>query len=122
MRAIGILVVMLTLLFLGGQAKADNLGELKEECEELENFWRLYPPTEGRMKIPSRVGAAICFGYMEAIEFQPAVAEQRSAGEENGGGRPLTTTCRKAPSASANRRWPLHSPAPRSRSAAGPSP
>jgi Rap1a immunity proteins len=67
MRAIGILVVMLTLLFLGGQAKADNLGELKEECEELENFWRLYPPTEGRMKIPSRVGAAICFGYMEAI-------------------------------------------------------
>jgi hypothetical protein len=41
MRAIAILVVRLTLLFVGGEAKADSLGELKEECEELENFWRL---------------------------------------------------------------------------------
>ena len=46
MRAIAIFVVMLTLLFLGGQAKAKSLGELKEDCEELENFWRLYPPTK----------------------------------------------------------------------------
>ena len=47
MRAIAILVVMLTLLFLGGQAKAEkSLGELKVDCEELENFWRLYPPTK----------------------------------------------------------------------------
>jgi hypothetical protein len=59
---------MLTLLLLGGQAKAgDSLGELKEECEELENFWRLHPPTKDSRLIPAQVGAAICFGYMDAI-------------------------------------------------------
>jgi len=66
MRAIAILVVTLTLLFLGGQAKAKSLGELKEECEELENFWRLYPATKDST-IPAQAGAAICFGYMDAI-------------------------------------------------------
>jgi hypothetical protein len=67
MRAIAILVVTLTLLFLGGQANAKSLGKLKEQCEELENFWRQYPPTKDSTKIPAQVGAAICFGYMDAI-------------------------------------------------------
>ena len=68
MRAIAILVVTLTLLFLGGQAKAEkSLGELKVDCEELENFWRLYPPTKDSTRIPGQAAAAICFGYMDAI-------------------------------------------------------
>ena len=60
-------LVMLTLLFLGGQAKAKSLGELKVDCEELENFWRLYPPTKDSTLIPGQAGAAIRFGYMDAI-------------------------------------------------------
>jgi hypothetical protein len=66
-RAIAILVVMLTLLFLGGQAKAKSLGEFKVDCEELENFWRLYPPTKDSTLIPGQAGAAICFGYMDVV-------------------------------------------------------
>jgi hypothetical protein len=67
MRAIAALVVTLTLLFSRQEAKAQSLEEMKQNCEELENFWRLYPPTKDSTRIPGQAGGAICFGFMQAI-------------------------------------------------------
>ena len=67
MRAIAAMVVTLTLLFLGQGAKAQqHLGEMKQNCEQLEDFWRLYPPTKDSTPVPEPPYAAICFGYIQA--------------------------------------------------------
>jgi hypothetical protein len=64
MRAIAVVVTLLALI---SGAKAQTLGELTQECEQLESFWRSYPPTEGTISLPQRADAAMCFGYMQAI-------------------------------------------------------
>jgi hypothetical protein len=45
MRTIAALVVTLTLLFPGQQAKAQTLEELKQNCERLESYWQRDPPS-----------------------------------------------------------------------------
>ena len=67
MRATATIVATFTLLFLGQEAKAETLGDMKQQCEQLEDYWRVYPPTKENSLIPDRAGAAICFGFMEAI-------------------------------------------------------
>ncbi len=46
---------------------SDSLGEMKRQCEQLGDYCRVYPPTKDETLIPGQAGAAICFGYMEAI-------------------------------------------------------
>jgi hypothetical protein len=58
------LVLSLT-TFLSAEAK--TLGELTEECAQLETFWRTKPPTLRQVAVPNQVGPAVCFGYLVAI-------------------------------------------------------
>ena len=64
MRAIAVVVTLLALI---SGAEAQTLGELTQECEQLESFWRSYPPTKNSITIPHQAGAAVCVGFMQAI-------------------------------------------------------
>jgi hypothetical protein len=66
---IGFLLFMFT-LFSKCEAATETLGELMQECEELESFWKFYPPVAGKTgaRIPNQAGAAICYGYMLAFD------------------------------------------------------
>jgi hypothetical protein len=60
MRTITALVVMLALLFPVERAPAAETTRehLKQNCEQLESYWRLDPPTADGARIPNQVGAA----------------------------------------------------------------
>jgi hypothetical protein len=69
MRTIAALVVMLALLFPVERATAaeTTLEHMKQNCEQLESYWRLDPPTADGSRIPNQAGAAICYGYILAF-------------------------------------------------------
>jgi hypothetical protein len=51
----------LILLFSGAMAKAETLGELTQECGQLEGYWKTNPPTHQSTTVPNNAVAAICF-------------------------------------------------------------
>jgi hypothetical protein len=63
-RAIAVVVTLLALI---SGAEAQTLGELTQKCEQLESFWRSYPPTESRTPFPHQGTAGMCLGYMQAF-------------------------------------------------------
>jgi hypothetical protein len=69
MRAIAVLVVGMMFLIFGDKASAGTLGELAQECESLESYWRLHPPQkESGYVLPAQDSdPAICFGYIDAL-------------------------------------------------------
>jgi hypothetical protein len=58
----------LTLLFSGAKAKAETLGELTQECAQLESYWKTDPPTHQSTTVPNNADAAICFGHIKLFE------------------------------------------------------
>ena len=66
-RAIAIIVAVMFQL-LGAGAHAQTLGELTRYCEALENYWRVFPPTGGTVTLPNQGSAAICFGFILAVD------------------------------------------------------
>jgi hypothetical protein len=86
--AIAVLVVTLTLLFLGQEAKAQSLGEMKQNCEQLESHWRVYPPTKDNASVPHQADAAICFGFMQAFIGLSNIIGIPSAYDPNCAGTP----------------------------------
>jgi hypothetical protein len=67
MRTIAALAIILALLFPVKRAAAETLGHMKQNCEQLESYWQLYPPTSNGAHVPNQVGAAICYGYILAF-------------------------------------------------------
>ena len=49
------------------QTKAVTLGELTQECTQLETFWQTRPPTRNSSPVPHQADPAICFGYIQAF-------------------------------------------------------
>lgn len=56
-----------TLLFSGAMANAETLGELTQECGQLESYWKTDPPTYQSTTVPNNADAAICFGHIELL-------------------------------------------------------
>jgi hypothetical protein len=61
------LVVTFTLLLSGEGAKAQTLELMKQNCERLESYWQLDPPSANGVSVPNQAGAAICYGLMLAF-------------------------------------------------------
>jgi Rap1a immunity proteins len=58
------IIMLVLLLVTSNAARADEftLGELKDDCERLETYWKLHPNN-----VPDNAGAAMCVGYMYAF-------------------------------------------------------
>jgi hypothetical protein len=94
MRPIATLIVTLTLLLPGEGAKAmTTLGDMMRDCEKLESFWRLYPPTPDRMGIPNQADPAVCYGFMLAFNQLQSVIAYHPANDCSKGVGP---SCRHA--------------------------
>jgi hypothetical protein len=92
-----IVVVAGLFLFSWNGAKAQTLGELTKQCEKLESFWQKYQsPQPHSIYIPNEADAAMCYGYMQAINGLRGLIAINADGSAPDCSNGTGSTCRHA--------------------------